>query len=148
MKIAYLKTRIHSSRMRTVRCSGHLGGVYLGGVGLGGVSAWGGCLPGGVYTSPPCGQTDTCKNITFTELLLRTVKNYWTFGIAIVQFYDSSNMPVEKSNTHSYMSFQIPRKIAQTLLFIRMHSCQNNSYAKSIYLYKYVYVLLQKTNAM
>ena len=32
-----------------------------------------GCLPRGTYTSP-CGQTDTCVNITFLQLLLRTVK--------------------------------------------------------------------------
>ena len=32
-----------------------------------GVSGW------GVYTSP-CGQTDTCKNITFPQLLLQMVK--------------------------------------------------------------------------
>ena len=38
--------------MRTVRCSGHLGG--------------GGCLPKGGVHLPPCGQTDTCKNITTT----------------------------------------------------------------------------------
>ena len=49
------------------------GGVYLGGVSSQeGVSA-GGCLPRGVYT-PPCGQTGTCENTTFPQLLLRTVK--------------------------------------------------------------------------
>ena len=40
---------MHSSRMRTVHCSGRL----LGAVGVG-------CLPRGVYT--PRGQTDTCEN--------------------------------------------------------------------------------------
>ena len=45
--------------MRTVRCSSHFGGR---------VSAWQvGCTP------PPRGQTDTCENITFLQLLLRTV---------------------------------------------------------------------------
>ena len=39
---------MHASRLRTVRCSGHLGG---GGVCLG-VSTY------GVYTSLPCGLTD------------------------------------------------------------------------------------------
>ena len=35
-----------------------------------------GCLPGGIH--PPCGQTDTCENITFPQLLLRTVNiTYW-----------------------------------------------------------------------
>ena len=34
----------------------------------------GGCLPcRGVYTSPPRGQTDAYENITFPQLLLRTV---------------------------------------------------------------------------
>ena len=47
---------MHSSRMRTVRCSGRrrMGGACLGGVCLG-VSAWGcllrGCLPGGCLPS-------------------------------------------------------------------------------------------------
>ena len=65
--------------MRTVRCSGRLGG---GGVCPGGwVYAWAfflrgvcvlsgclprGCLPGGMYTSPR-GQTDACENITFPQ---------------------------------------------------------------------------------
>ena len=48
--------------MRTVRCSGcPMGGVFPVG-----------CLPRGC-TPPPCGQTDTCENITFPQLLLRTV---------------------------------------------------------------------------
>ena len=71
--------------MRTVRCSGRLGGVC--------VSAWGvclwGCLPReegvfalGVYipwtqrqTPPPRTEflTHACENITFPQLLLRTV---------------------------------------------------------------------------
>ena len=53
--LCFLKvlTRMHSSRMRTVRCSVHLGvGSLPGGV------SWKGCLPRGVstqgvYTSPP-----------------------------------------------------------------------------------------------
>ena len=55
---------MHSSRMRTVRCSGRL---------------WGGCLPGGggcllwgMYT-PLKKIWDRCKNITFPQLHLRTV---------------------------------------------------------------------------
>ena len=48
--------------MCTVRCSGHLGGVS---------AQWEGvCLRD--CTSPPRGQTDTCKNIAFRQLL-RTV---------------------------------------------------------------------------
>ena len=87
---------MNSSRMRTVRCNTHLGG---GGCLPGrGVSAWQGwCLPGrggvclaegvsawqrGVclaegWCKPPLprGQKDTCENITFPRVLLRTVKN-------------------------------------------------------------------------
>ena len=51
------------------------GGICLGGR----VSAQGvGCLPRGVPRGgvqlPPVKQTDTCKNITFPQLLLRMVK--------------------------------------------------------------------------
>ena len=62
------KTIMHSSRMRTVRCSGHL-------LGEGGVCPWDvsarGCLP-----DPPNADrmTDACENITFPQLMLRTVK--------------------------------------------------------------------------
>ena len=63
-----LKTRMHSSRMRTVRCSSRLPG---------------GCLPARrVYT--PRGQTNTCEKITFPQLLLRTVKMatpFWSDSI-------------------------------------------------------------------
>ena len=58
--IATLKTRMHSSRMRTVLCSGHLmggGGSAWGdlpgvGVSAWGGSTWGGGLPGGLHPSP------------------------------------------------------------------------------------------------
>ena len=67
--------------MRTVRCSSHLGwgGGSLPGRGdvcLAGKGCLPGgrCLPGRGCTPPPCGQTDTCENITFPQLLLRTVK--------------------------------------------------------------------------
>ena len=74
------KTRMHSSRMGGCVC---FGGVYLGGcLWLGCVCR--GCLPGVCvcpggclargFTPPSCGQTDTSKNITFPQLLLRTVK--------------------------------------------------------------------------
>ena len=56
--------RMHSSRMRTVLCSGRLGGVCQGegvsdqgGVCIGGQSAQEGCLPRRVYTTPR-GQND------------------------------------------------------------------------------------------
>ena len=86
---------MHSSRMRTVCCSGRLmigvfsqggvcichGRIWPGGCPPRGVSAYGGVCPGGVYprggcwgcTPPIGGQTDTCENITFPQLLLRTV---------------------------------------------------------------------------
>ena len=80
---------MHSSRMRTVRCSGCLiwggevsarGASAQGGVCLGGVCLGGRCLPGGVYlgghTPPPLWTeflTHACENITFPQLHLRTV---------------------------------------------------------------------------
>ena len=84
------KTRMHSSRMRSVRWSDRLGGCLP----REGVSAWrgvclgvvlsGGCLPGGVclggvHHPPPAPiwtefLTHTCENITFSQLLLRTAK--------------------------------------------------------------------------
>ena len=81
-----LKTRMHSSRMRTVRCSGRLGGCLPGGC-LPmeclpqGSPQEGGVCPG-VYTpwtqkqtppSPVNRITDRCKNITFPQLLLHMV---------------------------------------------------------------------------
>ena len=59
-------TRMYSSRMRTVRCSGRLDGG--GGVCLR-VCAGGCLLPRGVYTSSPVDIiTDACENITFPQL--------------------------------------------------------------------------------
>ena len=67
----YLLTRMHSSRMRTVHCSGRLGGgrclpggCLPGGACLGdvcwGVSAQVGCLPGGVHLPSVDRILDTC----------------------------------------------------------------------------------------
>ena len=63
--------------MGCVPYSGRLGG---GGVCPGGVSAKRGvCLSGWclsrvvIHLPLPCGQTDACENITFLQLLLRTV---------------------------------------------------------------------------
>ena len=83
-------TRMHSSKMHTVRCSSRLVGVCL----PGGVCCLpaGGCLParGAVYTSL-CEQTDTCENITFTQLLLRTVKMpshfLWSLSVLNIRTY-------------------------------------------------------------
>ena len=68
--ILFWKTRMHSSRMRTVRSSSRL---------LAGVCrsacwdtpppplAW--TPPGPGPGHPPCGQTDTCENITFANFV-------------------------------------------------------------------------------
>ena len=100
------KTRMHSSRMRTVHCSSHVpgrgvsaqgvclsrgvcvclprgdvcpGGVCPGGCLPGGCVCLGGCLPGGC-TPPPLWTeflTHACENITFPKLRLRAaIKNY------------------------------------------------------------------------
>ena len=75
-------TRMHSSRMRTVRSSSRLlgggicpreGGLPKGGVCPGGCVS---CIPvcNGANTPPPVDRmTDRCKNITFPKLRLRTV---------------------------------------------------------------------------
>ena len=72
------KTRIHSSRMRTIRCSGRLGGE-------GAVHPQADTPPAQfMLDTPPPSQmlgyippvdrmTDVCENITFPQLLLRTV---------------------------------------------------------------------------
>ena len=88
-----LNTRMHSSRMHTVRCSGcrGKGGVSQHALGRGGCLPGGGCLPRGdvcpnrdvypgvcpvntgihpLWTEWP---TDRCKNISFPQLRLRTV---------------------------------------------------------------------------
>ena len=81
LEVFTLKTRMHSSRMRTVRCSGHRGrvcvsqhalgrGVSAQGVSAQGVSAQGrcgvcprGCLPGGVWPGGclPMGRGDLAR---------------------------------------------------------------------------------------
>ena len=67
--------RMHSSRMRTVRTSGRLSQRGVSAPGQGGECV---CSQGGVVSqhalrqTPPPGQTDTCKNITFATSL-RTV---------------------------------------------------------------------------
>ena len=75
--------------MRTIRCSGRLGGWSLP---RAGVYPAGACLPRGVYTSPRRGQTDACEKITFPQLLLRTVNMILltSFGLCY------SNFSVEK----------------------------------------------------
>ena len=95
LEYAYPKTRMNSSRIRTVRCSRRLprGGVVWRGGGLPGGVCPGGCLPRGVSAQrgclprggvcpgvggvhPRCGQnsSQTCENITFPQLRLRMVK--------------------------------------------------------------------------
>ena len=65
--------------MRTVRCSGRLGGK--------GVSALGGvCQEAGVHLPPVNKITDRCKNITFPQLRLRTVKiaRCWRYNLSLL----------------------------------------------------------------
>ena len=60
------KTKMHSSRMYTVRCSSRL----LGGGGL----CPGESAQGGVCQTPPVNRmTDACENITLPQTTLRTV---------------------------------------------------------------------------
>ena len=74
---------MHSSRMRTNRGNSHLGG----GGWVSGLGEVGGCLVGGESgqrQTPhqgrssgrrlPCEQTNTCENITFLILRMRSVK--------------------------------------------------------------------------
>ena len=64
---------MHSSRMRTIHCTGSLGGR--------------GCLPRGVYT-PLWTEflTHACENIPFLQLLLRTVKITNNIGLKFTEF--------------------------------------------------------------
>ena len=70
MNVCKCRTRMHRSRMRTIRCNGRLGGgVCLGGVCQGekrGVCQ-GGVCPGGVYTSTLWIELliHACENISF-----------------------------------------------------------------------------------
>ena len=73
LKMILLRTRMHSSRMRTVRCSGHLGG--RGSVCLEGCLP-GGCLPGrGVYTP------------------LWTDRHLWKHNLSITTVADGNKFP-------------------------------------------------------
>ena len=102
---------MYSSRMRTVRCSGRLwGGRCPGSCVQGGVS-WvcvcvqggvsGGCVQRGGNTSALWTEflTHACENITFPQLLLRTVTNscnwfpYSSFGHIISSFLDPPLIP-------------------------------------------------------
>ena len=72
---AFSSTRMHSIGMRTVCCSGHLGRGCLP---AWGVSARVGCLLSARNSHPPPWTeflTHACENITFPQLLLRTVMN-------------------------------------------------------------------------
>ena len=63
-------------------------GCLLRGVGCllrGGVCSWGGVSHHALrQTPPPCGQTDTCKNITFaTSLRTVNIQNVYGFVVCI-----------------------------------------------------------------
>ena len=82
-----MKTRMHSSRMRTVRnSSGLLAGGGAWSVGGGGVSALEGCLvlgggiPACTETDPPVNRmTDRCKNITLATSLRTVIITFCVF---------------------------------------------------------------------
>ena len=98
--------------MCTAHFSGHLGGgggILLGGVYPGGVYLRAGVSTQGIYPDtpdpeadtpldpeviPPRGQADTCKNITFPQLLLRAIKTgllvFFHFSEQIFEGYFTS----------------------------------------------------------
>ena len=95
MQTQLRKTRMHSSRMRTARYSGCLGGCLPGGC----LSRERGCLPkectppGPKAAIPPVNRiTDRCKNITFSQLLLRTVNSSF-----FLKSQKSHNLTISKS---------------------------------------------------
>ena len=93
---------MHSSRMRTVRCSGRLGGggCLPGGCLPRGLSAQlGGCLPGGCRPHEARGRhplvkriTDRCKNITLKFLILILI---WARG-ALSLLHDMRDIVIAK----------------------------------------------------
>ena len=72
---------MHYSRMRTIHCSGRLGGCLLRG----------GCLPGGCLPGVSAQWseflTHTCENITFPQLLVRTVMTSQGPGKLLIHYY-------------------------------------------------------------
>ena len=108
-----VEKRMHSSRTRTVRCSGCLGGACLprrGCLPRGGVSAQSGvAAQRGVaalrdVVHPPGNRiTDRCKTITFLQLLLWTViitdrdeqnKSYFFIRINFRELLTSKNQRI------------------------------------------------------
>ena len=82
------KTRVHSSRMRTLRCSGRLAGVGVSAQGwclvrVGGLPR--GCLPRGLYKF----LTHACENITLPQILYRTVINTYKKLIIPIKIHNS-----------------------------------------------------------
>ena len=89
--LIYFTTRMHSSRMRTVRCSSRLLGGLVGGLCLPGgclprgcvclgVSALGGCIQHALRQTPPCGQNSWHMPVKILPCAtsLRTVINHCT----------------------------------------------------------------------
>ena len=100
---------MHSSRMRTVRNSSCLlGGACSRGEG---VCSGGGCLLPGVCLllggggipacteaePPPCGQTDRCKNITFTTSLQTVISQNSLSDYCKVLAIDKLSLPSSDS---------------------------------------------------
>ena len=86
-------TRMHSRRMRTAR---FIGCLYREGLS---VSESRGCLPLGLrgvsatppFTSPPCGQTNTCENITLPQISSAGGNNNFGFTSLIYLPWCNSN---------------------------------------------------------
>ena len=121
---------MHSSRTRTVCCSGRLGGCLPGGFYLVGVyPGWGGgvwpgrclprgCLSGWCVSQHALGQTPlwtefltrACENITFSQLLWRTViilitvllhvKRYvWNWWEVVFTTLNMSHVPIPENSS-------------------------------------------------
>ena len=109
-------TRMHSSRMHTVRNSCRL----LGG---GGCLVLGGVWSGGVVSqhalrqTPPYGQTDTCKNITFATSL-RTVKMEF-----IVKNLSAKQKPHEIGSDERNMNTEIVIRLHHYINCCSLHHC-------------------------
>ena len=94
-------------------CLPHGGGVCLSGGRAAGVSA----CPGGCTIPLPCGQIDTCENITFPQLLLRTV-------IIILTFNHNLNLLTHSLIYLIYIS-RVDREVIPSFVFSR--SCTGNA---------------------
>ena len=95
-------TRMHSSRMRTARFSGHLGWEVPAGGGV--------VCPGGVHL-PPWTEflTHACENITFPQLLLREVMTDTCENITLPQtlFAGGNNAAIANGQCEQTLGYWI-----------------------------------------